>query len=147
MNVIFLAYREWAIEAYKAVKKNPEISNYNIIRVCATSSPGEGSDNFWNVKEKAKWRQVGYCGNENLGCWLDTESIEDSFNWDSTLDDSLVEVNEYYNAVLADQSITDEEFEAFENPECNCSFYPSYYRNLPPELSWPLWSCFQVDLS
>jgi hypothetical protein len=30
MNVIFLAYREWAIEAYKAVKKNPEISNYTL---------------------------------------------------------------------------------------------------------------------
>ena len=93
---------------------NPEISNYNIIRVCATSSPGQGSDDLWNVQEKAKWRQVGYCGNENLGCWLDTESIEEVFNWDATLDDSLVEVNEYYNAVLANQSITDEEFEAFE---------------------------------
>jgi hypothetical protein len=91
---------------------NPEISNYNIIRICSTSNPGEGSDELWNVPNRSKWRQVGHCGNNNLGCWLDTESIEDAVNWNSTLDESLVEVDRNFNEVLGDKAITDEEFKS-----------------------------------
>ncbi|MBU2612830.1 MAG: transglycosylase SLT domain-containing protein, partial [Nanoarchaeota archaeon] len=91
---------------------NPKISNYNIIRICATSSPGQGSDEFWNVPEKARWRQVGYCDSENMGCWLDTDSLEDAFNWDATLDESLVDVNNYYLSVFENKTLTAEQFKA-----------------------------------
>ncbi|MEA3329788.1 MAG: transglycosylase SLT domain-containing protein, partial [Nanoarchaeota archaeon] len=50
----------------------PEIYKRGIIRVCATSNPGAGADTN-------QWREVGYCDNKNLKCWLDTNSIEEAY--------------------------------------------------------------------
>lgn len=90
---------------------NSDISDYGIIRICATENPGKGSDSFWDVENKSKWKQVGYCGNENLKCWLDTESVEDAVIWDSTAEDALEEVNSYYTDVLSKDSMTEKEFD------------------------------------
>ena len=54
---------------------NPAIYNRGIIRICATESPGKGTDGAWDG-EGARWIQVGNCGQENIKCWLDKKSVE-----------------------------------------------------------------------
>ena len=53
-----------------------DIYKRNIIRICATDDPGVGSDPFAKT-EKSRWRDVGYCGNEKMRCFLDSQSVED----------------------------------------------------------------------
>jgi len=53
---------------------NPAIYNRGITRVCATDNPGGGTDSFINTA-KGRWQPVGYCGNPNIKCWLDTNSV------------------------------------------------------------------------
>jgi hypothetical protein len=52
---------------------NPEIALKGIVRVCASNSPGQGLD-------LTRWRDVGYCGDVNMRCWLDIESVKDDLS-------------------------------------------------------------------
>ncbi|MFH1327224.1 MAG: transglycosylase SLT domain-containing protein [archaeon] len=54
---------------------NPSISGHQLIRTCATQNPGLGSDGLANM-DGSRWVPVGYCGDENMKCWLDTKSVE-----------------------------------------------------------------------
>lgn len=47
---------------------SPQIYDRGVIRVCSTNNPGE------NV-EPTRWVKVGICGQENMGCWLDKQSV------------------------------------------------------------------------
>jgi hypothetical protein len=47
----------------------PEIYKRGIIRVCSTDNPGKQTN-------PEKWKDVGYCGNEKVRCWLDIDSVE-----------------------------------------------------------------------
>ncbi len=49
---------------------DPEISKRGLVRICASGNP----------ETTSRWKEVGYCGNTNLKCWLDTESVKDSLN-------------------------------------------------------------------
>jgi len=53
---------------------NPEIAMRGIVRVCSTDSPGKAVDG--KVGDEGRWSDVGYCGNKNIRCWLDRESVE-----------------------------------------------------------------------
>jgi hypothetical protein len=55
---------------------NPEIYNRGIIRICATNNPGQGTDAYVGG-EDSRWVEVGYCDNEKIKCWLDTESVKE----------------------------------------------------------------------
>ncbi len=55
---------------------NPEIYNKGIIRVCATNNPGVGTD-IHAEGEDARWVAVGYCGDKNIKCWQDQNSVKD----------------------------------------------------------------------
>ena len=55
---------------------NPAIYNRGLIRICATGSPGKGSDALWNT-DQARWKAVGNCGDSNIKCWLDSDSVKD----------------------------------------------------------------------
>ena len=50
---------------------NPAIYNRGIVRVCATSNPGKGTN-------EARFVDVGYCGESRLRCWLDKNSLDDT---------------------------------------------------------------------
>ena len=54
---------------------NPAIYDRGIIRICATESPGKGTDGKYGT-ENERWIEVGNCGVENIKCWLDKESVE-----------------------------------------------------------------------
>ncbi len=47
---------------------DPAIYNRGIVRVCATSNPGIGTN-------PTRYVNVGNCGDERIGCWLDKESV------------------------------------------------------------------------
>jgi len=48
---------------------DPEIGLRGIVRICATSNPGA------NVEESSRWKDVGYCDDSGLRCWLDVNSV------------------------------------------------------------------------
>ena len=56
---------------------DPKIYEKGIVRVCSTENPGLGTDANANA-QGSRWKQVGYCGNTNVKCWLDTQSVEKS---------------------------------------------------------------------
>ncbi len=62
-----------------------------ITRTCATENPGKETDANWNT-EDARWRDVGYCGDKDLRCWIDTESVKKAIKSldieDAVLDDN-----------------------------------------------------------
>ena len=47
---------------------SPQIYNSGIIRICSTSDPGSASS-------PGRFVDVGYCGDQNVRCWLDTNSV------------------------------------------------------------------------
>jgi hypothetical protein len=75
---------------------SPAVYNSGIIRICATDNPGKGTDAFADDPKKARWREVGYCGNTNIKCWLDSESVTDAVRMTSIEDEILGEVTEPY---------------------------------------------------
>ena len=47
-----------------------DLSEIGITRICATNNPGTGTD-------QNRWTDVGYCGNKNIRCWIDKDSVQD----------------------------------------------------------------------
>jgi len=78
---------------------SPAIYNRGIIRICATSDPGQSTDAKAGTEE-SRWKDVGYCGDKKIRCWLDTRSVKNVVNFDSTAGDVLEDVNDYYMDVL-----------------------------------------------
>lgn len=91
---------------------NPAIYNRGIIRICATDSPGKGTDGK-DGSEGARWVEVGICGDPNMKCWLDTQSVENSVNFASTAEGVLEEQNKQFQDRLAKegQYLTSQFFE------------------------------------
>lgn len=56
---------------------DPALYQKGIIRVCATNNPGQGTDGAIGTEDQ-RWRDVGYCGDTNVRCWLDTDSVKDA---------------------------------------------------------------------
>ncbi len=54
---------------------NPQLYNKGIIRVCSTDMPGENTGVSSN--NVSRWEEVGFCGDEEIKCWLDTQSVKD----------------------------------------------------------------------
>ncbi len=48
---------------------DPTIYNRGVVRICATSNPGTGTD-------PSRFVKVGECGESRMGCWLDQKSID-----------------------------------------------------------------------
>ncbi len=49
-------------------------STNGIVRVCATNSPGQGTDPNYGTTN-AIWQPVGYCDTPNMKCWLNEQSV------------------------------------------------------------------------
>jgi hypothetical protein len=91
---------------------NPAIYNRGIIRICATDNPGRNSDATAGI-EGARWKDVGYCDNTKMRCWLDAESVRDVVKITSIEDQILGEVEDDYLERLRAEGdyLTDEGFE------------------------------------
>jgi soluble lytic murein transglycosylase len=86
---------------------NPELYNRGIVRVCSTSSPGEGTDSNWNNPEEARWRKVGVCDSEKMGCWIDTESVEGVVKSTAIEDAIIGDVTDKYMEMLGSEDYLD----------------------------------------
>lgn len=71
---------------------NPEVYNHGLIRVCATDNPGKGTDAKWNNPQEQRWREVGYCDNQQIKCWLDSDSVKDTLKSTDLINQSLGEI-------------------------------------------------------
>ncbi|MGC9309637.1 MAG: hypothetical protein ACP5D2_02990, partial [Candidatus Nanoarchaeia archaeon] len=76
------------IQAGLEEASQPRIDLRGITRICASENPGksvdvgDGSDEDGEQDDnqqvqKQRWVKVGYCGDPNIGCWLDTASVRD----------------------------------------------------------------------
>ncbi|MCR4285086.1 MAG: hypothetical protein NUV97_03535 [archaeon] len=63
---------------------NPEIALRGIVRICATGNPNAA------VGESARWKEVGYCGDSNLKCWLDLDSVEKDLRAIAAIDNKSI---------------------------------------------------------
>ena len=91
---------------------DPQIYNKGLIRICATDNPGTGPDTIG--QETPRWIDMGYCGDKQMRCWLDTNSIDKAVEFSYTKDQILEEVSEdlmekLYNLSEYDY-VTPEEF-------------------------------------
>jgi len=59
----------------------PELYNYGIIRVCSSQNPGKQVDarGDYDLTNSSydRWKQVGYCDDPSIKCWVDTSSVKD----------------------------------------------------------------------
>ncbi|MEM0465469.1 MAG: hypothetical protein QXW97_02075 [Candidatus Pacearchaeota archaeon] len=59
---------------------DPQMYNYGIIRVCSTENPGKRvlpSGEFDTTNSTFdRWKEVGYCDDPTIKCWLDTSSVK-----------------------------------------------------------------------
>jgi hypothetical protein len=73
---------------------NPDIALNGIIRVCATGNPGGA------VRESIWWKEVGFCGDESLKCWLDTESVKEALERLEAFTGEASEVLDYRRGLI-----------------------------------------------
>ncbi|MEK6913139.1 MAG: hypothetical protein AABW47_00520 [Nanoarchaeota archaeon] len=74
---------------------NPEIYSRGIIRICATANPGKGTDPSAGT-EDSRWKDVGYCGDEKVKCWIDTDSVKEVIKTTTVEGEALTEVSDDY---------------------------------------------------
>lgn len=59
----------------------PELYNQGIVRVCSTYNPGKQVDakGEYDTTNSTfdRWKDVGYCDDSTIRCWLDTDSVKD----------------------------------------------------------------------
>lgn len=48
----------------------PDLDKKGITRICAEQNPGQQTD-------LGRWQDIGYCDDESLKCWVDTQDIKD----------------------------------------------------------------------
>ncbi|MBU2612656.1 MAG: transglycosylase SLT domain-containing protein [Nanoarchaeota archaeon] len=114
---------------------SPDLQASGITRVCATENPGSESDPNYNT-ENQRWVKVGYCGNQNVGCWIDKQSIPGAVNFKVTADQTLESLNEVLKNAIINQSglLTEEQFDEIlskilgeENPKERISLIEQIY--------------------
>ncbi len=93
---------------------DPQIYNEGIIRICANQNPGAGSDALVNLSN-ARWKDVGYCGDETMRCWLDTDSLDRVFKFATTQNQALAAIqNDTIAKLVASQGyMTDDQYKSF----------------------------------
>ena len=118
------------------------ISGYTegIIRVCATDDPGKGSDPYAGTAN-ARWQKVGYCDNEKIYCWIDTDSLENAITSSSIQGDTLEEITSNYLEQLINESgyLTDEQYSSVLE-EIEEMDYPEQITSTTNVLSKLFWS-------
>ena len=90
---------------------SPDLSASGVTRVCASVNPGSNSDPYMNTT-KQRWIQVGYCGSQNVKCWIDTQSIAGATNFQVTANQTLQSLSTTLAQEIANQSglMTDAQF-------------------------------------
>lgn len=88
---------------------NPDLYNRGIVRVCATDSPGVGTDVKDGTKD-ARWVPVGYCGDKDLKCWIDTSSVSEAISIDYIEENALGKTVDNYQEMLAGNYLSEGDY-------------------------------------
>ncbi len=88
---------------------DPQIYAQGITRICATDDPGQGTDINAGL-ENAKWKRVGSCGNDNIGCWIDTDSVKSVIKAMNLEQKALDEVGQESFQYLSEDYLSEEAF-------------------------------------
>jgi hypothetical protein len=80
----------------------PEIYNAGVIRICSTDKPGLSSD------DSSRWTDVGYCDDEKVRCWLDTQSVKNNLKNTGIANETLSEVQTQDFNKLLQQGLIDD---------------------------------------
>ncbi|MEK6872818.1 MAG: hypothetical protein AABW90_02280 [Nanoarchaeota archaeon] len=93
---------------------NPQLYNQGIVRICATENPGKqvlptGEYDRTNSTYD-RWKQVGYCDDPTIKCWLDTNSVKQVIR-DKGIEEQVLERTNL-GVLGADNYILPEESEA-----------------------------------
>ena len=94
---------------------NPQLYNQGIVRVCSTSNPGQGTDTSWNNANESRWRQVGICDDQNMGCWIDTKSVKDVVKSTSIENAIIGDVTSEYMKMLETGEYLDRDEDEFKS--------------------------------
>ncbi len=75
----------------------PQLYNSGIIRVCATNNPGKkvlpnGQYDTTN-STLDRWKDVGYCDDPTIRCWIDTSSVKDVIRDKEILNETLKNID------------------------------------------------------
>ncbi len=75
----------------------PQLYNSGIVRVCATENPGKkvlpnGQYDHTNSTYD-RWKDVGYCDDQTIRCWLDTTSVKNVIKDKGLLNETLKQVD------------------------------------------------------
>jgi hypothetical protein len=81
---------------------NPDIALRGIVRVCASRDPGEGTGD-------PRWKDVGYCGDNKMTCWLDTDSIKDDLGRIEAVENTSLAVLNERRGLIENTKMTLEE--------------------------------------
>lgn len=60
------------IQSYVESSVEPQIYRKGIIRVCSSRNPGE------SIQQTERFKAIGYCDSQNVVCWLDMNSVNES---------------------------------------------------------------------
>ncbi|MBU3906771.1 MAG: hypothetical protein KKA64_00805 [Nanoarchaeota archaeon] len=93
---------------------SPALYNRGITRVCATDSPGGGTD-VLDGANGSRWVEVGYCGDTKMKCWLDENTVKAAIDIKSIEKDVLSKTSEDYMKTLEGEGnyLNDNQYEDF----------------------------------
>lgn len=86
---------------------SPDIALRGIIRVCASNNPTAGVES-----NGSRWRDVGYCGDSSMRCWLDTDSVKDDLKAISAVEGVSNKILDENNELITAGSLNLEEVRA-----------------------------------
>ena len=81
---------------------NPEIAMRGIVRVCATQSPGTGVSDM-------RWKDVGYCGDSKMRCWLDIDSVKKDLEVVEAVEGTSIAILDERRGLIENEKMTLEE--------------------------------------
>lgn len=100
---------------------NPQLYNQGIVRICATENPGKqttpSGDYDRTNSTYDKWKQVGYCDDPTIKCWLDTDSVKNVVR-DKKIENNILEnvnlahigANEYFPPEISESILSEAEY-------------------------------------
>jgi len=91
---------------------NPDLYAQGITRVCSTHNPGLGPEISSSDSEDLRWQKVGHCGDERVGCWIDTESVRKAIKNLNLEEDAIESIKDETLSYLSEDYFTQKEFEA-----------------------------------
>ncbi|MDP2947355.1 MAG: hypothetical protein Q8N88_04520, partial [Nanoarchaeota archaeon] len=78
----------------------PEIALNGIVRVCASKNPEEGVD------KTNRWKDVGFCGDETLRCWLDIQSVRDDLKKIEAVENTSISLLDKQKGLLNEEKVS-----------------------------------------